>query len=393
MIPAELFTCNMHSQIHKCIHSLTHTEYTHCLSLFKSAFSIWKFPGQGLTLHQSSNPIHFSDNARSLNLYAIRELLIVSFLNLEMTERIMDPGNHSSVTEFILAGLTEQPELQLPLFLLFLGIYMVTVVGNLGMITLIGLSSHLHTPMYYFLSNLSFIDLCHSTVITPKMLLNFVTEKNIISYTECMTQLYFFIVFIIAEGYMLAAMAYDRYVAICNPLLYNVTMSYQRCFQLTVGVYILAITGSTVHTGFMLRLLFCKANVVNHYFCDLFPLLELSCSSIYINQLLVILLSAFNILTPSLTILASYVFILSSILQIHSTEGRSKAFSTCSSHISAVAVFFGSAAFMYLQPSSVSSMDQGKVSSVFYTCIVPMLNPLIYSLRNRDVKFVLKKIL
>uniref|UniRef100_A0A4X1VDC1 Olfactory receptor n=1 Tax=Sus scrofa TaxID=9823 RepID=A0A4X1VDC1_PIG len=307
--------------------------------------------------------------------------------------RIMDPGNHSSVTEFILAGLTEQPELQLPLFLLFLGIYMVTVVGNLGMITLIGLSSHLHTPMYYFLSNLSFIDLCHSTVITPKMLLNFVTEKNIISYTECMTQLYFFIVFIIAEGYMLAAMAYDRYVAICNPLLYNVTMSYQRCFQLTVGVYILAITGSTVHTGFMLRLLFCKANVVNHYFCDLFPLLELSCSSIYINQLLVILLSAFNILTPSLTILASYVFILSSILQIHSTEGRSKAFSTCSSHISAVAVFFGSAAFMYLQPSSVSSMDQGKVSSVFYTCIVPMLNPLIYSLRNRDVKFVLKKIL
>ncbi|XP_005653772.2 putative olfactory receptor 8G3 pseudogene [Sus scrofa] len=305
----------------------------------------------------------------------------------------MDPGNHSSVTEFILAGLTEQPELQLPLFLLFLGIYMVTVVGNLGMITLIGLSSHLHTPMYYFLSNLSFIDLCHSTVITPKMLLNFVTEKNIISYTECMTQLYFFIVFIIAEGYMLAAMAYDRYVAICNPLLYNVTMSYQRCFQLTVGVYILAITGSTVHTGFMLRLLFCKANVVNHYFCDLFPLLELSCSSIYINQLLVILLSAFNILTPSLTILASYVFILSSILQIHSTEGRSKAFSTCSSHISAVAVFFGSAAFMYLQPSSVSSMDQGKVSSVFYTCIVPMLNPLIYSLRNRDVKFVLKKIL
>uniref|UniRef100_A0A8D1LPF5 Olfactory receptor n=1 Tax=Sus scrofa TaxID=9823 RepID=A0A8D1LPF5_PIG len=291
---------------------------------------------------------------------------------------IMEDRNHSSVTEFILAGLTEQPELQLPLFLLFLGIYMVTVVGNLGMITLIGLSSHLHTPMYYFLSNLSFIDLCHSTVITPKMLLNFVTEKNIISYTECMAQLYFFIVFIIAEGYMLAAMAYDRYVAICNPLLYNVTMSYQRCFQLTVGVYILAITGSTVHTGFMLRLLFCKANVVNHYFCDLFPLLELSCSSIYINQLLVILLSAFNILTPSLTILASYVFILSSILQIHSTEGRFKAFSTCSSHISAFAVFSGSAAFMYLQPSSVSSMDQGKVSSVFYTCIVPMLNPLIY---------------
>ncbi|XP_008535270.2 putative olfactory receptor 8G3 [Equus przewalskii] len=305
----------------------------------------------------------------------------------------MDPGNHSTVTEFILAGLTDHAELQLPLFLLFLGIYVVTVVGNLGMVTLISLSSHLHTPMYYFLSNLSFIDFCHSSVITPKMLLNFVTEKNIISYPDCMTQLYFFIVFIIAESHMLAAMAYDRYVAICNPLLYNVIMSYYICFWLTVGVYILGIIGSTIHTGFMLRLFFCKTNVVNHYFCDLFPLLELSCSSIYINELLVIVLSAFNILTPASVILASYIFILSSILQIRSNEGRSKAFSTCSSHILGVAVFYGSTAFMYLQPSSVSSMDQGKVSSVFYTIIVPMLNPLIYSLRNKDVKFALKKIL
>ncbi|XP_004427511.1 PREDICTED: putative olfactory receptor 8G3 pseudogene [Ceratotherium simum simum] len=315
------------------------------------------------------------------------------FLNLEPAERIMDTGNHSTVTEFILAGLTEQPELQLPLFLLFLGIYVVTVVGNLGMITLIGLSSHLHTPMYCFLSSLSFIDLCHSTVIIPKMLANFVTQKNIISYPECMTQLYFFIIFAIAECHMLAAMAYDRYVAICNPLLYNVIMSYRICFWLTVGVYILGIVGSTVHTSFMLRLFFCKTNVINHYFCDLFPLLELSCSSIYISELLVLVLSAFNILTPALTILAAYIFILSSILQIHSIEGRSKAFSTCSSHISAVAIFFGSAAFMYLQPSSVSSMDQGKVSSVFYSIIVPLLNPLIYSLRNKDVKFALKKIL
>ncbi|XP_058400436.1 putative olfactory receptor 8G3 [Diceros bicornis minor] len=305
----------------------------------------------------------------------------------------MDPGNHSTVTEFVLAGLTEQPEIQLPLFLLFLVIYMVTVVGNLGMITLIGLSSPLHTPMYCFLSSLSFIDLCQSTVITPKMLVNFVTEKNIISYPECMTQLYFFIIFAIAEGHMLAAMAYDRYVAICNPLLYNIIMSYHVCFCLTVGVYILGIIGSTVHTGFMLRVFFCKTNVINHYFCDLFPLLELSCSSNYINELLVLVLSAFNILTPALAVLTSYIFILSNILRIHSTEGRSKAFSTCSSHISGVVVFFGSAAFMYLQPSSVSSMDEGKVSSVFYTIIVPMLNPLIYSLRNKDVKFSLKKIL
>nr|XP_036856804.1 putative olfactory receptor 8G3 pseudogene [Manis javanica] len=305
----------------------------------------------------------------------------------------MDPGNHSLVTEFILAGLTQQPELQLPLFILFLGIYVVTVVGNLGMITLIGLSSHLHTPMYYFLSSLSFIDLCHSTVVTPKMLVDFVAEKNIISYPECMAQLYFFLVFAISECHMLAAMAYDRYVAICRPLLYNAIMSYHICFWLTVGVYILGILGSTLHTGFMLRLFLCKTSVINHYFCDLFPLLELSCSSIYINELLVLVLSAFNILTPALTILASYIFILSSILHIRSTEGRSKAFSTCSSHISGVAVFYGSAAFMYLQPSSVSSMEQGKVSSMFYTIIVPMLNPMIYSLRNKDVKSALKKIL
>ncbi|XP_036786052.2 putative olfactory receptor 8G3 [Manis pentadactyla] len=305
----------------------------------------------------------------------------------------MDPGNHSMVTEFILAGLTQQPELKLPLFLLFLGIYVVTVVGNLGMITLIGLSSHLHTPMYYLLSSLSFIDLCHSTVVTPKMLVNFVAEKNTISYPECMAQLYFFLVFAISECHMLAAMAYDRYVAICRPLLYNAIMSYHICFWLTVGVYILGIIGSTFHTGFMMRLFLCKTNVINHYVCDLFPLLELSCSSIYINELLVLVLSAFNILTPALTILASYIFILSSILHIRSTEGRSKALSTCSSHILAVAIFYGSAAFMYLQPSSVSSMDQGKVSSMFYTIIVPMLNPMIYSLRNKDVKSALKKIL
>ena len=168
----------------------------------------------------------------------------------------MDPGNHSSVTEFILAGLTEQPRLQLPLFLLFLGIYMVTVVGNVGMILLIGLSSRLHTPMYYFLSSLSFIDLCQSTVITPKMLVNFVTEKNIISYPECMTQLFFFLVFIIAECYLLAAMAYDCYVAICSPLLYNSIVSHQACFSLIWGVYMMGLVCAFSHTGCMLRVHF-----------------------------------------------------------------------------------------------------------------------------------------
>ncbi|EAW67576.1 olfactory receptor family 8 subfamily G member 1 [Homo sapiens] len=305
----------------------------------------------------------------------------------------MSGENNSSVTEFILAGLSEQPELQLPLFLLFLGIYVVTVVGNLGMTTLIWLSSHLHTPMYYFLSSLSFIDFCHSTVITPKMLVNFVTEKNIISYPECMTQLYFFLVFAIAECHMLAAMAYDRYMAICSPLLYSVIISNKACFSLILGVYIIGLVCASVHTGCMFRVQFCKFDLINHYFCDLLPLLKLSCSSIYVNKLLILCVGAFNILVPSLTILCSYIFIIASILHIRSTEGRSKAFSTCSSHMLAVVIFFGSAAFMYLQPSSISSMDQGKVSSVFYTIIVPMLNPLIYSLRNKDVHVSLKKML
>ncbi|XP_048196959.1 olfactory receptor 150-like [Perognathus longimembris pacificus] len=305
----------------------------------------------------------------------------------------MAEGNHSLVTEFVLAGLTEKPELQLPLFLLFLGIYVVTVLGNLGMMALIGLSSHLHTPMYYFLCSLSFIDFCQSTTITPKMLGNFVTEKNTISYAECLAQLYFFCFFIIAECHMLAAMAYDRYVAICNPLLYHATMSHGVCSWMVAGVCGMGLIGATAHTVCMLRVIFCKADIINHYFCDLFPLLELSCSSTFVNEVVVLCFSTFNIMVPSLTIVGSYVFIIASILRIRSTQGRAKAFSTCSSHASAVALFFGSAAFMYLQPSSVSSMDQGKVSSVFYTIIVPMLNPMIYSLRNKDVKIALSKFL
>uniref|UniRef100_A0A286XPA9 Olfactory receptor n=1 Tax=Cavia porcellus TaxID=10141 RepID=A0A286XPA9_CAVPO len=304
----------------------------------------------------------------------------------------MTEENHSSVTEFILSGLTEKPELQLPLFLLFLGIYVFTVVGNLGMIILIGLSSPLHNPMYYLLSSLSFIDLSYSTVITPKMLMNFVTEKNVISYPKCMTQLYFFLVFVISECYMLAAMAYDRYVAICSPLLYHVTMSPQVCCWMVAGVYCMGLVGATTHTVCMLRVVFCNANIINDFFCDLSPLLALSCSSTFINEVVLLCFSAFNILLPTLTILTSYIFIIASILRIRSTSGRSKAFSTCSSHLSAVAVFFGSGTFMYLQPSSSSSMDQGKVSSVFYTIVVPMLNPLIYSLRNKDVKVALCKI-
>ncbi|XP_001501997.2 olfactory receptor 8B8 [Equus caballus] len=303
----------------------------------------------------------------------------------------MDIGNSSLVAEFILVGLTTYSEIQLPLFFLFLGIYIVTVTGNLGLVTLIGLNSHLHAPMYYFLFNLSLIDLCYSSVITPKLLVNFVSKMNTISYAGCMTQLFFYCFFVSAECYMLTVMAFDRYVAICKPLQYTVTMSPQVCSLLAVIVYVGAFVGAWAHTGCMLRLTFCDANTINHYMCDILPLLELSCTSTHINELVVLIVVGFDVSVPSLTIIVSYSFILSSILRIRSTEGRSKAFSTCSSHIIVVSIFFGSGAFMYLHPSSVLSMDQGKVSTVFYTIVAPMLNPLIYSFRNKEVKVALKK--
>ncbi|XP_021513395.1 olfactory receptor 8B3 [Meriones unguiculatus] len=298
--------------------------------------------------------------------------------------------NGSFVTEFVLAGLTDRPELQLPLFCLFLMIYIVTVLGNCGLITLIGLNPHLHTPMYYFLFNLSFIDLCYSSVFSPKMLMTFISERNSISYVGCMTQLFLFLFFVISECYMLTSMAYDRYVAICNPLLYKVTMSPQVCSVISFSAYGMGFAGASAHTGCMLRLTFCNANVINHYLCDILPLLQLSCTSTYVNEVVVLIVVGINITVPSFTILISYVFILANILNIKSTQGRSKAFSTCSSHIMAISLFFGSAAFMYLKYSS-GSMEQGKISSVFYTNVGPMLNPLIYSLRNKDVKVALRK--
>ncbi|XP_004689204.1 PREDICTED: olfactory receptor 145-like [Condylura cristata] len=301
--------------------------------------------------------------------------------------------NDSFVTEFILLGLTDQPDLQLPLFFLFLMIYIVTMLGNLGLITLIWLNPHLHTPMYFFLFNLSFIDFFYSSVFTPKMLINFMAEKNIISYTGCMTQLFFFCFFVISECYVLTSMAYDRYVAICNPLMYNVAMSPKMCSSLMIGSYMIAFSKAMIHTGCMLRLTFCDANKINHYFCDILPLLQLSCTSTYVNELVVFIVVGITIIVPTITIFISYGFILSSILRISSKEGRSKAFSTCSSHIMAVSFFFGSGAFMYLKPSSAGSMDQGKISSVFYTNVIPMMNPLIYSLRNKDVKIALSKTL
>ncbi|NP_001376964.1 olfactory receptor family 8 subfamily D member 6 [Bos taurus] len=304
----------------------------------------------------------------------------------------MDTGNHSSVTEFILEGLTDQPGLQLPLFFLFLMIYMVSMVNNLGLVILIRISSQLHVPMYYFLSNLSFIGLCYSSVIIPKMLVNFMSEKNFTSFPECMVQLFFFCFFGINDSYMLTAMAYDRYVAICNPLLYTVTMSHRVCFLLVTGVYIMGAVGASIHTSFISSRSFCGTNVIHHYFCDILPLLNISCSRDYTKELSVMILVGFNVFACAVAIFISYAFILPSILRIHSAEDRSKAFSTCSSHLAAVGVFYGSIIFMYFKPST-SDTEQEKVASVFYTTVIPMLNPLIYSLRNKDVKESIKKVL
>ncbi|XP_031199384.1 olfactory receptor 145-like [Mastomys coucha] len=305
----------------------------------------------------------------------------------------MAVANGSLVLEFILLGITEEPKLQIPLFLLFLIIYMVTTLGNLALVILIALNSHLHTPMYFFLFNLSLIDLCYSSVITPKMLMNFILRKNVISYTGCMTQLYFFCFFAISEYYVLTSMAYDRYVAICNPLLYTTVMSPRVCVYLILGSYLMGLLGAMIHTGCMLQLTFCDGNTINHYFCDILPLLQLSCTSTYVNEIELFVVAGKDIIVPTTIILTSYVFILRNIFQVRSTESRYKAFSTCSSHIFAVSLFFGSSTFMYLQPSSAGSMDEGKISSIFYTIMVPMMNPLIYSFRNKDVKVALRKTL
>ncbi|XP_037360200.1 olfactory receptor 8D4-like [Talpa occidentalis] len=303
--------------------------------------------------------------------------------------------NQSTVTEFVLSGLTDQPELQLPLFFLFLGIYIATIVGNLGMISIIALSSQLHIPMYYFLSSLSFIDFCYSSVIIPNMLVGILSRDKSISYAGCNIQFFLFCVCAVCECYMLAAMAYDRYVAICSPLLYNVIMSRRVCSLLVAAVFSVGLTLGMVFEGCLLSLNFCGSNIIKikHYYCDIVPLMKLSCSSTYIEELLIFVFGGFNMITTSVTIIISYIFIISSILRIQSKEGRAKAFSTCGSHLTAVLIFYGSLMSIYLKPASSSSAIQEKVTSVFYTIVNPMLNPLIYSLRNKEVQNAVIKLL
>ncbi|CAD7679626.1 unnamed protein product [Nyctereutes procyonoides] len=299
--------------------------------------------------------------------------------------------NFTSVTEFILLGLTSRLELQIVLFLLFLAIYLVTLAGNLGMIVLIQVNAQLHKPMYFFLSHLSFVDLCFSSNVTPKMLEVFLSEKKTISYPACLVQCYFFIALVHVEIYILAVMAFDRYMAICNPLLYGSKMSKSVCTSLITGPYVYGALTGLMETMWTYNLVFCGPNEINHFYCADPPLIKLACSDTYNKELSMFVVAGCNLSFSLLIILISYLYIFPAILKIRSTEGRHKAFSTCGSHLTAVTIFYATLFFMYLRRPSKESVEQGKMVAVFYTTVIPMLNPMIYSLRNKDVKEALTK--
>ncbi|XP_021011383.1 olfactory receptor 8K3-like [Mus caroli] len=303
----------------------------------------------------------------------------------------MEKYNLTMVTEFILVGITYYPEFQVPLFGLFLIIYLTSLVGNLGMIILTMVDSRLQTPMYFFLRHLATTDLGYSTAVGPKMLRSFLVDQNTISFYACAIQSSFFSMFIVCEFFILSAMSYDRYVAICKPLLYTVIMSQKACWILVTIPYLYSIIVSLLVNIKIFTLTFCGYNVISHFYCDALPLLTLACSNTHEIEAIILIFSAFNLLSSLLIVIGSYLFILMAILRINSAEGKWKAFSTCGSHLTVVIVFYGTLIFMYLQPTSTHSIDTGKVTSIFYTQVIPMLNPLIYSLRNKDVKDVLKK--
>ncbi|XP_027776522.2 olfactory receptor 5T3-like [Marmota flaviventris] len=301
--------------------------------------------------------------------------------------------NVTEVTMFVLMGFTDDFNLQVFLFLLFLGIYLFTLIGNLGLVVLVIEDSRLHNPMYYFLSVLSFLDACYSTVVTPKMLVNFLAENKSISFLGCATQMLLFVTLGTTECFLLAAMAYDRYVAIYNPLLYSVNMSPRVYMPLIVASYVGGISHATIHTVATFHLSFCGSNEIRHVFCDIPPLLAISCSDTQTNQLLLFYFVGSIEIVTILIVLVSYGFILLAILKMHSAEGRRKVFSTCGSHLTGVSIYHGTILFSYMRPNSNYNSNHDMIVSIFYTIVIPMLNPIIYSLRNKDVKEAMKKLL
>ncbi|KAL6035872.1 hypothetical protein STEG23_017711 [Scotinomys teguina] len=300
--------------------------------------------------------------------------------------------NISEVTEFILVGLTDAPELQILLSIVFTLIYLITLIGNLGMTMLILLDLRLHTPMYFFLSNLSLVDCVYASAVTPKVMVGFLTGNKIISYNACAAQMFFFVAFAAIESLILASMAYDRHVAVCKPLHYTTTMTSTTCILIVTCCYMSGILQSSIHVGLAFHLSFCFSNMINHFFCDIPPLLNISCSDTYTNEITLFILATLDIVFTLLVILNTYLLIFIAILRMRSADARKKAFSTCASHLITVAIFFGSLIFMYLQPRSSHSMGTDKIASVFYTMVIPMLNPVVYSLRNKEVKNAFMKI-
>ncbi|XP_055456642.1 olfactory receptor 1013-like [Psammomys obesus] len=303
----------------------------------------------------------------------------------------MERGNHT-VTEFILLGFSTDPVMQMILFVLFLGVYSLTLLGNTTLIILICSDSRLHTPMYFFIGNLSFLDLWYSSVYTPKILVTCISEDKSISFAGCLSQFFFSAGLAYSECYLLAAMAYDRYVAISNPLLYAQAMSRRLCICLVLYSYTGGFVNAIILTSNTFTLDFCGDNVIDDFFCDVPPLVKLACEVRESYQSVLYFLLASNVITPTLLILASYLFIIAAILRIRSTQGRLKAFSTCSSHLISVTLYYGSILYIYSRPSSSYSLERDKMVSTFYTVLFPMLNPMIYSLRNKDVKEALRKL-
>ncbi|KAM6158191.1 olfactory receptor 5A1-like [Rhynchocyon petersi] len=302
-------------------------------------------------------------------------------------------GNHSSVTVFILLGLSDDKELQLILFPIFLGIYIMAIIWNVGLILLIRMDSHLHTPMYFFLSFLSLIDICYSSSISPRTVSDFFKKEKTITFTACAIQYFVFTWMGIAECCLLAAMAIDRYVAIGKPLQYSVIMSSGLCGRMVAVVFTTGFLSSFAQTTSCFNLYYCGPNIIQHFFCDIPQIIPLSCSNPFISQIVLLLAAIFIVFGSFLVTLLSYGFIAASILKMSSGKASVKAFNTCTSHLAAVTLFFGTALSVYMRPNSNQSMKQDKVLSVFYVIIIPMLNPLIYSLRNKDIKEAVKRTL
>ncbi|XP_030889208.1 olfactory receptor-like protein OLF4 [Leptonychotes weddellii] len=305
----------------------------------------------------------------------------------------MEPGNETQISKFHLLGLSEDPQQQPFIFGLFLSMYLITVFGNLLIILAVSSDSHLHMPMYFFLTNLSFVDICFTSTTIPKMLWNIQTQSKVITYEGCITQIYFLILFAGSEIFLLSVMAYDRFVAICHPLHYTVIMNPQLCGLLVLVSWIMSILNSLLHSLMMLRFSFCTHFQISHFFCELNQMIQLACSDTFLNNLVMYFAAVLLCGGPFAGILYSYSKIVSAICRISSAQGKYKAFSTCASHLSVVSSFYCTLLGVYLSSAAPQTAHSSAVVSVMYTVVTPMLNPFIYTLRNKDIKRALKGII